>query len=191
MDLTARPQPRTFWELFRCCKNDAADGDGDDFRNTKSQVCISTLEGKDLSVSITLDSPQTQSTLEAGELYLGECWLLNEYVCTLSSLTLTITTDFSFRSNTDEDGQIINDDISEVSKEEAVTIKQSSSSVDKEWHQQSIKAAIDNNEKPTDELKDESFDDASVIFDNLTDFAEQLHQEVDTAVSNMMDALYQ
>ena len=106
-------------------------------------------------------------------------------------LTLTITTDFSFRSNTDEDGQIINDDISEVSKEEAVTIKQSSSSVDKEWHQQSIKAAIDNNEKPTDELKDESFDDASVIFDNLTDFAEQLHQEVDTAVSNMMDALYQ
>eukprot|EP00984_Skeletonema_dohrnii_P028000 scaffold17822_cov99-Skeletonema_dohrnii-CCMP3373.AAC.2 len=156
MDLTARPQPRTFWELFRCCKNDAADGDGDDFHNTTSQVCISTLD-KDLSVSITLDSPHTQSTLEA-----------------------------------DEDGQIFNDDISEASKEEAVTIKQSSSSsIDKEWHQQCLKAAIDNNEKPTDEFKDESFDDASVIFDNLTDFAEQLHQEVDTAVSNMVDALYQ
>ena len=118
---------------------------------------------------------------------------LNEYyLCTLSSLTLTITIDFSFRSNTDEDGQIFNDDISEVAKEEAVTIKENeSSSVDKEWHKQSIKAAIDNNEKPTDEFKDESFDDASVIFDNLTDFAEQLHQEVDTAVSNMVDALYQ
>ena len=110
---------------------------------------------------------------------------LNEYyLCTLSSLTLTITIDFSFRSNTDEDGQRFNDDISEVAKEEA-------DNVDKEWHQQSIKAAIDNNEKPTDEFKDESFDDASVIFDNLTDFAEQLHQEVDTAVSNMVDALYQ
>mmetsp|Transcript_22075 Transcript_22075/g.28255 ORF Transcript_22075/g.28255 Transcript_22075/m.28255 type:complete len:130 (+) Transcript_22075:81-470(+) len=121
MDLTARPQPRTFWELLRCCKKDAADGDGDDFHNTTSQVCISALD-KDLPVSTTLDSPQTQSTLEA---------------------------DFSFRSNTDEDGQRFNDDISEVAKEEADTIKENvSSSVDKEWHQQSIKAAIDNNEKP-------------------------------------------
>eukprot|EP00985_Skeletonema_marinoi_P026093 scaffold19901_cov95-Skeletonema_marinoi.AAC.1 len=156
MDLTARQQPRTFWELLRCCKKDAADGDGDDFHNTtSSQVCISTLD-KDLSVSTTLDSLQTQSTLEA-----------------------------------DEDGQIFNDDINEVAREEADIIKQSSSSIEKEWHQQSIKAAIDNNEKPTDEFKDEGFDDASVIFDNLTDFAEQLHQEVDTAVSNMVDALYQ
>jgi len=69
MDLTARQQPRTFWELLRCCKKDAADGDGDDFHNTTSQVCISALD-KDLPVSTTLDSPQTQSTLEAGELYL-------------------------------------------------------------------------------------------------------------------------
>ena len=39
-------------------------------------------------------------------------------------------------------------------------------------------------------MKDESFDDASVIFDNLTDFAEQLHQEVDIVVSNVVDNLF-
>jgi hypothetical protein len=63
-----------------------------------------------------------------------------------------------------------------------------------EWHQQSIKAAIsiDNNENDSDDFQDESFDDddASVIFDNLTDFAEQLHQEVDNVVSNVVDALF-
>lgn len=116
-------------------------------------------------------------------------------MCILFSLSLTIITDFSFRSNADEDGQTFTDNINEVKKEETFTHEQSigssSSSIDKEWHQQSIKAAIiDNNEKNSDEFKDESFDDASVIFDNLTGFAEQLHQEVDIVVSNVVDALF-
>jgi hypothetical protein len=65
MDLIARPQPRTVWELLRCCKA-AADSGDDDFHNTTSQeVAISTLKDKDLS-STALDSPMTQSTVEAG-----------------------------------------------------------------------------------------------------------------------------
>ncbi|KAL7445659.1 hypothetical protein ACHAXM_009995 [Skeletonema potamos] len=119
---------------------------------------IAAFKYKDLPLT-ALDSPQTQSTAEA---------------------------DFSFGSNSNEDDhQILIDDISEVVKEEVGTRGQSSSN--KEWHQQSLKAAI---EKSSDEFKDDSFDDASVIFDNLTDFAEQLHQEVDNVVSTVVDALF-
>ena len=101
----------------------------------------------------------------------------------------TCTPDFSFGSNSNEDDhQILIDDISEVVKEEVGPRGQSSSN--KEWHQQSLKAAIDDNEKSSDEFKDDSFDDACVIFDNLTDFAEQLHQEVDNVVSTVVDALF-
>jgi len=63
MDLT-RPKPRKFWELLRCCKAAAADSGDDDFHDS-----IAAFKYKDLPLT-TLDSPQTQSTAEAGELDL-------------------------------------------------------------------------------------------------------------------------
>ena len=195
MDLTARPQPRTFWELLRCCKKDAKeDGEGDDdFHNTTSQVCSISTFDKGFPSSVVLDSPQTQSTIEAGKSYFWQLGSnINTWVTTLFFYSNN-EPDFSFKSNVDEDGQIFSDSSSEVKKEEVVTREQStgsSNSIDKEWHEQSLKAAIDNNEQNSDECKDESFDDASVILDNLTDFAEQLQHEVDTVVSNVVDALF-
>lgn len=69
MDLTARPQPMTFLELLGCCKKDVDDGEGDEFHNTTPQMCSISTFDKGVSSSTALDSPRTQSTIEAGKPY--------------------------------------------------------------------------------------------------------------------------
>lgn len=71
MDLTARPQPKTFWELLRCCKTevDEFEGNSNGIHNTIFNI---PTDKKGVSSPAALDCPQTQSTIDAGKPYFGE-----------------------------------------------------------------------------------------------------------------------